>query len=142
PSTLLDDWGVENTVDYEPWTGVDEGLENLGIGELLGVYATGHVFEVPPGETITVSAVLSYVDGPQVGDIQVWAWAYDVDGQYISGSARKVISGSYGGFYSGMYVVPEAGGDVALGFLTGVDVDADTMVRFYHLGVRREGRVL
>src|SRR5690625_2941872 len=139
PVNRWDDPGFENTVDYEPWTVVDEGLEKPGTGELHGVYATGHKFEVTPGETITVSAVLSYVDGPQVGDIQVWARAYDVDGQYISGSASKVIGESYGGFYSGMYVVPEAGVDVALGFFTGADVHANTMVRIENLDVKREG---
>ena len=139
PINRWDDPGFENTVDYEPWTVVDEGLEKPGTGELHGVYATGHKFEVTPGETITVSAVLSYVDGPQVGDIQVWARAYDVDGQYVSGSASRVIRESYGGFYSGMYVVPEAGVEVALGFFTGADVHANTMVRIENLDVKREG---
>ena len=139
PINRWDDPGFENTVDYEPWVVVDEGLEKPGTGELHGVYATGHKFEVTPGETINVSAVLSYVDGPQVGDIQVWVRAYDVDGQYISGSASRVISESYGGFYSGMYVVPEAGVEVALGFFTGADVHANTMVRIENLDVKREG---
>src|SRR5690625_1950130 len=139
PVNRWDDPGFENTVDYEPWTVVDEGLEKPGRSEEHGVYATGHKFEVTPGETITVSAVLSYVDGPQVGDIQVWVRAYDVDGQYIYGSASKVISESYGGFYSGMYVVPEAGVEFALGFFTGADVHANTMVRIENLDVKREG---
>src|SRR5699024_8846621 len=134
-----DDPGFDNSVDYEPWTVVDEGLEKPATGELHCVYTTSHKFEVIPGETISVWAVLSYVDGPQVGDIQVWARAYDVDGKYISGSASKVISESYGGFYSGMYVVPEAGVEVALGFFTGADVHANTMVRIENLDVKREG---
>src|SRR5690625_3737439 len=170
PVNRWDDPVFENTVDYEPWTVVDEGLEKPGTGELHGVYATGRKFEVTPGETITVSAVLSYVDGPRVGDIQVWARAsdvecqhinvsavmthadgpqvgdiqvraraYDAASQYIYGSASKVISESYGGFYSGMYVVPEAGVDVALGFFTGADVHPNTMVRIETLDVKREG---
>src|SRR5690625_3094596 len=142
PGRPVDRWpdpDFSDTAAYAPWTVVDEGLEKPGTGELHGVYATGHKFEVTPGETITVSAVLSYVDGPQVGDIRVRVRAFDVDGQYISGSASKVISESYGGFYSGMYVVPEAGVDVALGFFTGADVHANTMVRIESLDVKREG---
>src|SRR5690625_460932 len=38
-----------------------------------------------------------------------------------------------------MYVVPEAGVDVALGFFTGADVHANTMVRIENLDVKREG---
>src|SRR5699024_4418584 len=75
PINPCDDPGFEHTVDYEPWTVVDEGREILGRGELQGAYATGHESEATPGETIAVSAVLSYVDGPQVGDVQVWARA-------------------------------------------------------------------
>src|SRR5699024_12510732 len=102
PVNRWDDPGFENTVDYEPWTVVDEGLEKPGTGELHGVYATGHKLEVTPGETITVSAALSYVDGRQVGGIQVGARSYDVCGQSISGSASEGTGASSGGFYSGM----------------------------------------
>src|SRR5699024_1696393 len=139
PVNRWDDPVFENTADYEPWTVVDEGLEKPGTGELHGVYATGHKFEVTPGETITVSAELSYVDGPQVGDIQVLARAYDVDGQYIYGSASRVISESCGGFYYGMYVVPEAAVDVVLWFFTCADVHANIMVWIENLDVKREG---
>ena len=137
PVNRWDDPGFTDTVAYEPWFVVDAGLEKNGTGAEHGVFASGHRVAVNPGETVSVSAGLSYVDGPQVGDIQVRVRAYDTDSALVAGSEQTVIAESYGGSYTGTYVVPETGSEIELGFYTASDVHANTRVRIDNLNVQR-----
>lgn len=142
PVNRWDDPGFGDSTAYEPWFVVDGGLEKQGTGADHGRFVAGHRISVNPGETVSVSADLSYVDGPNVGDIQVRVRAYDSDGALVSGSEQTVISESYGGSYTGTYVVPEAGVEVELGFYTASDVHANTRVRIENLDVKREVQYL
>src|SRR5690625_2073966 len=142
PVNRWDDPEFSDTVAYEPWFVVDGGLEKNGTGSDHGVFASGHRISVNPGETVSVSAGVSFVDGPNVGDIQVRVRAYDVDGELIAGSESTVISESYGGTYTGTYNVPGTGVEIELGFYTGADVHANTRVRIDNLDVKRDVQYL
>ena len=137
PVNRWDDPEFADTVAYEPWFVVDGGLEKQGTGAEHGVFASGHRVAVNPGETVSVSAGLSYVDGPNVGDIQVRVQSYDTGGILVAGSTQTVISESYGGTYTGTYVVPNTGAEIELGFYTASDVHANTRVRIDNLNVQR-----
>ncbi|MDN6350110.1 MAG: hypothetical protein L0J69_00260 [Yaniella sp.] len=137
PVNRWDDPGFGDSTAYEPWFVVDAGLEKQGTGAEHGRFVAGHRVAVNPGETVSVSAGVSYVDGPNVGDIQVRVRAYDSDGALVSGSEQTVISESYGGTYTGTYVVPETGVEIELGFYTASDVHANTRARIDNLDVKR-----
>ena len=119
------------------WFVVDGGLEKNGTGAEHGVFASGHRVSVNPGETVSVSAGLSYVDGPQVGDIEARVRSYDADSILVAGSEQTVISEAYAGSYTGTYVVPATGAEIELGFYTGADVHANTRARIDNLNVQR-----
>lgn len=142
PVNRWDDPDFSDSTAYEPWFVVDGGLEKQGTGDDHGTYVAGHRVEVTPGETVSVSADLSYVDGPEVGNIQVKVRAYDVDGDLIDDSESTLISESYGGTYVGTYDIPDAGVEIELGFFTDPDVHANTRVRIENLDVKREIRYL
>ena len=138
PVNRWDDPEFSDTTAYEPWFVVDGGLEKNGTGAEHGRFVAGHRISVNPGETVSVSAGLSYVDGPNVGAIQVRVRAVDGDGALVTGSEQTVISESYGGSYTGTYVVPETGVEIELGFYTASDVHANTRVRIDNLDVKRD----
>src|SRR5690625_1076727 len=138
PVNRWDDPEFGDSTAYEPWFVVDGGLEKNGTGADHGVFASGHRVAVNPGETVSVSAGLSYVDGPNVGAVQVRVRAYDADGALVAGSTSTVISESYAGSYTGTYVVPETGAEIELGFYTDSDVHANTRVRIEDLDVKRD----
>lgn len=145
PGRPVDRWpdpDFSDTAAYAPWFVVDGGLEKNGTGDDHGVFVGSHRVEVSPGETVSVSADLSYVDGPNVGDIQIRMRAYDVDGDLIDDSEQTVISESYGGTYTSTYDVPETGVEIELGFYTDADVHANTRVRVDNLNVQREVQYL
>ena len=142
PVNRWDDPEFTDSTAYEPWFVVDGGLEKQGTGAEHGRFVAGHRVEVNPGETVSVSAGLSFVDGPQVGDIQVRVRAYDADNVLVPSSASTVISESYGGTYTGTYVVPETGAEIELGFYTASDVHANTRARIDDLDVKREVQYL
>ena len=142
PVNRWDDPEFADTVAYEPWFVVDGGIEKSGTGSDHGVFASGHRVAVNPGETVSVSAGLSYVDGPQVGAIQVLVRAYDSNSTLVAGSTQTVISESYGGTYTGTYVVPATGVEIELGFYTASGVHANTRVRVDSLDVKREVQYL
>ena len=142
PVNRWDDPGFGDTTAYEPWFVVDGGIEKSGTGSDHGVFASGHRVAVNPGETVSVSAGLSYVDGPQVGAIQVLVRAYDSNSTLVAGSTQTVISESYGGTYTGTYVVPATGVEIELGFYTASGVHANTRVRVDSLDVKREVQYL
>lgn len=142
PVNRWDDPEFSDTVAYEPWFVVDGGLEKQGTGAEHGVFVSGHRIEVNPGETVSVSAGLSYVDGPNVGDIQVRVRAYDADSTLVTGSEQTVIAESYAGTYTGTYVVPTTGSEIELGFYTASDVHANTRVRIENLNVQRDVQYL
>ena len=137
PVNRWDDPEFGDATAYEPWFVVDAGLEKQGTGAEHGRFVAGHRVEVNPGETVSVSAGLSYVDGPNVGDIQVRVRSYDTDDALVSGSEQTVIAESYGGTYTGTYVVPETGVEIELGFYTASDVHANTRARIENLNVKR-----
>src|SRR5699024_4160252 len=118
PVNRWDDPEFSDAVAYEPWFVVDGGLEKQGTGAEHGVFVSGHRVAVNPGETVSVSAGGVYVGGPNVGAIQVRVRAYDSDSTLIAGSTQTVISESYGGTYTGTYVVPATGVEIELGFFT------------------------
>ena len=142
PVNRWDDPEFSDTVSYEPWFVVDGGLEKQGTGAEHGRFVAGHRVAVNPGETVSVSADLSYVDGPSVGAIEVRVRAYDSGGALVSGSEQTVISESYGGTYTSTYVVPETGAEIEIGFFTASDVHANTRVRLEKLDVKREVQYL
>src|SRR5690625_2221886 len=142
PVNRWDDPEFADSVAYEPWFVVDGGLEKNGTGSEHGVFAAGHRISVNPGETVSVSAGLSHVDGPQVGDIQVRVRAYDSNSTLVAGSTQTVISESYAGSYTGTYAVPETGSEIELGFYTGADVHANTRARIDNLNVQRDVQYL
>ena len=142
PVNRWDDPEFADTVAYEPWFVVDGGLEKNGTGAEHGRFVAGHRVAVNPGETVSVSAGLSYVDGPNVGDIQVRVRAYDSNSTLVAGSTQTVISESYAGSYTGTYVVPETGAEIELGFYTASDVHANTRVRIENLDVKRDVQYL
>src|SRR5699024_8765345 len=137
PVNRWDDPEFADTVAYEPWFVVDGGLEKDGTGAHHGVWVAGHDIEVSPGETISVSAGLSYVDGPNVGAIQVRVRAYDSNSTLVAGSEKTVIAESYAGTYTGTYAVPATGVEIELGFFTASGVHANTRVRIDSLDVKR-----
>lgn len=137
PVNRWDDPGFGDSTAYEPWFVVDGGLEKNGTGGEHGVFASGHRISVNPGETVSVSAGVSFVDGPNVGDIQVKVRAYDDTATLVTGSSSTVISESYGGTYTGTYVVPATGVEIELGFYTASDVHANTRARIDNLNVQR-----
>src|SRR5699024_7278231 len=119
------------------------GLEKNGTGAQHGVWAVGHDIEVSPGETISITADLSYVDGPQVGNIRVRVRAFDADDNPVSGGLQPYpISESYPGTYTGTWRVPDDGVAVQLGFYTDEDVHANTRVRIDNLNVQRDVQYL
>lgn len=142
PVNRWDDPEFGDATAYEPWFVVDGGLEKDGTGAEHGVFASGHRIEVSPGETVSASAGLSYVDGPQVGAIQVRVRSYDAGGALVSGSEQIVIAESYAGTYTGTYAVPETGVEIELGFFTASDVHANTRVRIDNLDVKRDVQYL
>src|SRR5699024_4677479 len=142
PVNRWDDPEFGDATAYEPWCVVDAGLEKQGTGAEHGRFVSGHRVEVSPGETVSVSAGLSYVDGPNVGDIQVRVRAYETGGALGSGSEQTVISESYAGAYTGTYVVPETGAEIELGSYTASDVHANTRARIDDLDVKREVQYL
>lgn len=142
PVNRWDDPEFADTTAYEPWFVVDGGLEKQGTGAEHGLFVAGHRVSVNPGETVSVSADLSFVDGPQVGAIQVRARAYDDTATLVAGSEQTVISESYAGTYTGTYVVPETGAEIELGFYTASDVHANTRVRIDNLDVKRDVQYL
>src|SRR5690625_1321082 len=133
PVNRWDDPEFGDATAYERWFVVDAGLEKQGMWAEHGRFVAGHRVEVNPGETVSVSAGLSYVDGPNVGDIQVRVRAYDTGGALVSGSEQTVISESYGGTYTSTYVVPETGAEIELGFYTASGVQAINRVSIEHL---------
>ena len=137
PVNRWDDPEFTDSTAYEPWFVVDAGLEKDGTGAEHGTFVAGHRISVNPGETVSVSAGVSFVDGPNVGDIQVKVRAYDDTATLVTGSSSTVISESYGGTYTGTYVVPETGVEIELGFYTASDVHANTRVRIEDLDVKR-----
>src|SRR5690625_483322 len=140
PVNRWDDPEFGDATAYEPWFVVDGGLEKNGTGAQHGVWAVGHDIEVSPGETISITADLSYVDGPQVGNIRVRVRAFDADDNPVSGGFQPYpISESYPGTYTGTWRVPDDGVSIELGFYTASDVHANTMVRIENLDVKREG---
>src|SRR5690625_3063715 len=142
PVNRWDDPEFGDTVAYEPWFVVDGGLEKNGTRAEHGVFASGHRVAVNPGETVSVSAGVSYVDGPNVGDIQVRVRAYDAGSTLVPGSEQTVISEAYGGTYTSTYVVPETGVEIELGFYTASDVHANTRARIENLNVQRDVQYL
>ena len=142
PVNRWDDPGFGDSTAYEPWFVVDGGLEKQGTGSEHGTFISGHRVSVNPGETVSVSADLSFVDGPQVGAIQVRVRSYDTDGALVPGSEQTVISESYAGTYTGTYLVPATGVEIELGFYTAPDVHANTRVRIENLDVKREVQYL
>ena len=137
PVNRWDDPGFGDSTAYEPWFVVDGGLEKNGTGSEHGTFVGGHRVSVNPGETVSVSAGLSFVDGPNVGDIQVKVRAYDDTATLVTGSSSTVISESYAGTYTGTYLVPATGVEIELGFYTGPDVHANTRARIEDLNVQR-----
>ena len=142
PVNRWDDPEFTDSTAYEPWFVVDGGLEKQGTGSEHGLFVAGHRISVNPGETVSVSADLSFVDGPQVGAIQVRVRSYDSNSTLVAGSTQTVISESYGGTYTGTYVVPATGVEIELGFYTASDVHANTRVRIDNLDVKREVQYL
>ena len=138
PVNRWDDPEFMDTVAYEPWFVVDGGLEKNGTGSEHGVFVAGHRVAVNPGETVSVSAGVSYVDGPNVGAIQVRMRSYDADSILVAGSEQTVIAESYAGSYTGTYAVPETGAEIELGFYTASDVHANTRARIDNLDVKRD----
>ena len=137
PVNRWDDPEFSDATAYEPWFVVDGGLEKQGTGSEHGRFVAGHRVSVNPGETVSVSAGVSYVDGPNVGAIQVRVRSYDTGGTLVAGSTQTVISESYAGTYTGTYVVPATGVEIELGFYTASDVHANTRVRIDNLNVQR-----
>ena len=142
PVNRWDDPEFGDTTAYEPWFVVDGGLEKQGTGEDWDGAYTGHTIEVVPGETISVSADLSYVDGPEVGDTVIMVRSLDENDNYISGSATATIRESYSGTYTEPYIVADGGVSVELGFYTMSDVHANTRVRIDNLNVQRDVQYL
>jgi len=142
PVNRWDDPGFGDSTAYEPWFVVDGGLEKQGTGAEHGGFVAGHRVAVNPGETVSVSAGVSYVDGPNVGAIQVRVRSYDTGGALVSDSEQTVIAESYAGSYTGTYDVPETGSEIELGFYTGSDVHANTRARIDNLNVQRDVQYL
>lgn len=138
PVNRWDDPEFEDTTAYEPWFVVDGGLEKQGTGDDHGTYVSSHRIEVSPGETVSLSADLSYVGGPEVGGIQIKVRVYDDNGDLVEDSESTVISEDYPGTYVGTYDIPETGVEIELGFYTDEDVHANTRVRLDSLDVKRE----
>ena len=139
PVNLWPDPGFEDGGTYLPWDTVDDGLQKYGTGKRHGGWFGSRRIAVTAEDVLTLEASISYVTGPMVGDVSLEARVVDADDRVIAGSESTVFSESYGGSYSGEYVVPDGAEYLVIGVFTEDGVHSNTQVRVENLSVRRAG---